>query len=268
MRHLMSELGENDLGGSAIVFAPHLDDETLGCGGTIIKKKSVGADLTIVFMTDGSRSHNLMPADELKWMRVNEALAASRLLGLEESDICFLEFEDGELSKNLDPAIARVREILLQRRPEEVFIPYYKDKDPSLDHVATNRIVVSALQVYGGEATTYEYPVWFWRHWPWVSKPVARTPRKAWRVLKSSLVSGSSLLRDFRCSVYIGDVLELKRAALNQHRSQMTRLIPNSHWATLGDMSDGEFLECFFQGREIFHRYSLPRNTKCCPVSL
>jgi LmbE family N-acetylglucosaminyl deacetylase len=40
-----------------VVFSPHPDDETLGCGSTIIKKKRLGADVTIVFMTDGSKSH-------------------------------------------------------------------------------------------------------------------------------------------------------------------------------------------------------------------
>ena len=268
MRQRMSELGKDELERSAIVFAPHPDDETLGCGGTIIKKRSVGADVTIVFMTDGSHSRTPIPADELKCVRVNEALAASRLLGLEESDICFLEFEDGELSKNLDPAIARVKEIFSQRQPEQVFVPYYKDRDPSLDHVATNRIVVSALQVCGLEATTYEYPVWFWRHWPWISKPVARTPRKAWRVLKSSLASGSSLLRDFRCSVFIGDVLELKRAALAQHRSQMTRLVPSARGTTLGDISGGEFLECFFQEYEVFGRRSFSGTFRVQPYPI
>lgn len=258
MNHLMNELDETNMGGSAIVFAPHPDDETLGCGGTIIKKKRMGADVKIVFMADGSRLRELVPANELKSIRLNEALAASRLLGVEKSDVVFLGFEDGELGKNLDSAIDRVTEILLKQQPEEIFIPYYKDKDPLLDHLATNRIVVSALRVHGIKATIYEYPVWFWwRHWPWTSVPIHRH-RQILRVLKKSLVSGLSLLRDFRCSVYIGDVLELKRAALDRHKSQMTRPVPISRWTTLGDISGGEFLECFFQEHEIFHRYSLP----------
>jgi len=252
--HLVSELGENDMKRSAVVFAPHPDDETLGCGGTIIKKKRMGADVKIVFMTDGSSSHNLILADGLKSIRSNEALAASRLLGVEESDVVFLGFEDGKLGENLDPAVARVTEIILEQQPQEIFIPYHKDKDPSLDHRATNRIVVSALQMHRREAIIYEYPIWFWR--PWAGRSVRG--QDILRTLKRSAVLGSSLLRDFRCSVYIGDVLDLKRAALDQHKSQMTRLIPDSRWATLGDVADGEFLEWFFQEHEVFHRYSLP----------
>jgi hypothetical protein len=102
----------------------------------------------------------------------------------------------------------------------------------------------------------YEYPIWFWGHWPWVSAP-ARGLRERARASRNSLVSGLRLLRDFRRCVYVGDVLALKRAALDQHRSQMARLVPGPRWQTLGDVSNGEFLDCFFQDREIFRHYRL-----------
>jgi len=256
MNYSMSELDANDLGRSAIVFAPHQDDETLGCGGTIIKKKRAGADVSIAFMTDGSRSHSRFIAEnELKSIRANEAIAAGRVLGVEENKILFLEFKDGELSKNQDAAVLKVAEILQRQQPDEIFIPYFKETPP--DHFATNRIVVFALQTCRRKVIIYEYPIWFWQHWPWASAPISRR-REMLTVLKNSVVSGLSLLRDFGCYVYIRDVLELKSAALNQYQSQMTRLIPDPCWATLGDVSNGEWLACFFQEYEIFWRYSFP----------
>jgi hypothetical protein len=51
--------------------------------------------------------------------------------------------------------------------------------------------------------------------------------------------------------------LELKRTALAQHKSQMTQLIPNSNWLTLADVSNGEFLACFFQDYEFFRQYTI-----------
>jgi len=251
----MRELDEKDLKRAATVFSPHPDDETLGCGGTIIKKKRAGAEVKIFFMTDGRKSHpHLISEKKLKCIRASEALAASQTLGLKKNDVAFLEYEDGELSKNQDSAIHKVIEILRLQQPDEIFIPY--KRETFSDHIATNRIVVSALQMYKKKVTIYQYPVWFWNHLPWVSMPMS-TPKKILSALKQSLISGLSLLKDFRCSVYIGDVLQLKRTTLDQYKSQMTQLYPDPRWQTLGDVSNGEFLECFFQEHEIFHQHIL-----------
>lgn len=228
---------------TAIVFAPHQDDETLGCGGTIIRKKETGADIKIVFMTDGSQSNDVIPKNELKDIRVQEAFAACQQLGVAEQDVLFLGFEDGSLSQSLNPAIDKVTNILLDVLPQEVFIPYYKD--PHDDHLATNKIIVSALQRYGRETIVYEYPVWLWQRWPWTGKSIAHKP------LKERIISTLHILKDFRYAVYIGDLLDLKRAALAEHKSQVN---PNPRWGVLGDISNGEFLDCFFQEYEFFCR--------------
>ena len=256
LNHSNKELDEHNLGKSAIVFAPHQDDETLGCGGTIIRKKQAGANLQIVFMTDGCRSHaHLMPEIELKSIRANEAVAAAQVLGVDKDDVLFLEFKDGTLAHNQDKAREKVKEIILRYRPEEIFIPYYRDGVP--DHDATNKIVISALKIGGVNAVIYEYPIWFWRQLPWTS--LGNSRQEILAVLKKSLNSGLglSLLTNFKCSVQVKDVLELKRAALEQHKSQMTQLIPNSNWLTLADVANGEFLACFFQDYEFFRQYTI-----------
>ena len=249
MSFLMKELDESDLGRSAIVFSPHPDDETLGCGGTIIRKKRTGADLKIIFMADGCRSHrHLIPENKLKSIRKNEALAASQKLGVEKNDVIFLEYKDNKLVENQNSATFKVLEILKRQEPEEIFVPYYREKHP--DHSATNRIVISALGMYQRKINVFEYPIWFWLHWPWTSSSLKDL--SFWR---NSIVSGLYLLKEFQCSVHIADVLKLKREALEQHKSQMSRLIPDPDWFILNDVSNGEFLECFFQEHEVFHRY-------------
>lgn len=75
---------------SVVVFAPHPDDETLGCGGTIAKKVREGFNVYIVFITDGRNSHrnvlniyeNPSP-EELKFIRRNEAIYATSILGID-----------------------------------------------------------------------------------------------------------------------------------------------------------------------------------------
>jgi LmbE family N-acetylglucosaminyl deacetylase len=253
-----SEYDREDLQRPAIVFSPHFDDETLGCGGIIFKKKQAGADVKIVFMTDGSKSHkHLISEDELKAIRKNEGLACAQSLGLERNDVFCLNLEETRLKDLEDVAIAQVKQLISEHKPEEIFIPYYKE--PLLwseDHLATTKIVKSALPSYSKDLTIYEYPIWFWFHWPWVELLARKEPLRS-VILKNTLDYrfGLRLLQDFKCSVYIGDILDNKRAALAQHKSQMTRLLPESNWAILSDVSNGEFLNAFFQEHEIFYRY-------------
>jgi LmbE family N-acetylglucosaminyl deacetylase len=267
-RYLLSqvriELQEGELGRSAVVFSPHPDDETLGCGGTIVRKKRAGADIKVVVMTGGSGSHShLMSKDKLETIRASEGINASRSLGLDASDVFALGFQDGSLSGHIASAADRVAEVLMRYQPEEIFIPYSREPlSLAADHVAATKIVLSVLRRALTKATVYEYPVWFWLQWPWVGVPL-RFRRGAKTIVRNTVDSllGFYLLRDFRYSVDIGDVLDVKRAALYQHRSQMTRLIPDPRWTTLADVSNGDFLECFFQDHEVFYRYKVVGNS-------
>lgn len=239
-----------DLSRSAVVFAPHPDDETLGCGGTVIRKRAAGADVRIVFMTDGGRSHEgLRPGHELQVLRRREAVAAARTLGVDEVCVSFLDFEDGRLGDLHARAVPEVAAILNEFRPEEVFVPYHGD--PPADHVATYRIVRTAVEQTGPDITVYEYPIWFWRFWPLTEVNVNRTADVKTQVI-CSLARTKRLIRDFRWQVSIAEVVEQKRRALAEHRSQMTRLDGDPRWLTLGDVSGGEFLECFFGEYEVF----------------
>jgi LmbE family N-acetylglucosaminyl deacetylase len=259
----MGRFAENllaeDLKRSAIVFSPHFDDETLACGGTILKKKAAGAHIKIVFMTDSSTSHrHLMPEDRLKAIRAGEALAAGKHLGIDAGDLLCLNYRSDRLGEQIHASAKKVARILRHERPEDVFIPYSKDQQP--DHMAANASVRLALRLTGHEALVYEYPVWFWSQWPWIHR-TARGPRGMIRVSAEAVISGLAITRDFNAMVYVGDVLETKMNALAEYRSQMTRLVPGDRWLTLADINDGEFLECFLGTYEIFRRY--PASSLC-----
>ena len=214
-----------------------------------------GADVRIVFMTDGCRSHaQLMAPEDLRLIRSREALAACRVLGLNEACVTFLGFGDGNLSAEVEVAIERVAEILQDFAPREVYIPYHLD-GPS-DHVATNLIVRHALHKCIYQITVNEYPIWFWHHWPWVGLPIQRR-RNAGRIIRTTIAAGFGIrmVQEFRYGIRIGDVLDQKKEALAQYRSQTTRLLPDERWTTLEDVSDGDWLALFFQDYEVFHRY-------------
>ena len=173
-----------------------------------------------------------------------------------------MNLPETKLQELQDIAVPKVKQIIWEHKPEEIFIPY--EGEPLLwseDHLATTKIVKTALQSYPHNLTIYEYPIWFWFHWPWVELFNRKEPLKS-IIIKNTFAYkfGLSLLQDFRCSVYIGDILQHKLAALSEHKSQMTRLLPESDWATLSDVSNGDFLKCFFQEHEIFRRYKLKKS--------
>ena len=249
----------SDLSSSAVVFAPHPDDETLGCGGMILRKNQVGARVQIVFMTDGSQSHaGFLAPSELAQLRQVEARAAGKALGVDEDDLFFLGFPDGELKKHQAAARVRVAAILEATHPAEIFIPYHSDS--TSDHFATSRIVLSALKGLDARnkwgVKIYEYPVWFWYHWPWVQlRQNTRRETKEVLLQTAHMLLGLRGITAFSHYLNIQSVLQQKKMALEQHHTQMMRPDDAEAWPILQDVGKGNFLACFFQSYEYYYTY-------------
>jgi LmbE family N-acetylglucosaminyl deacetylase len=243
-----------DLKASALVFAPHQDDETLGCGGTIALKRADGATVGCVFMTDGATSHStFMDGKELSRLRNDEALAATAVLGIPRQQVHFLDLPDGRLAEYHPIAVGAVASLLRTYSPQQVFVPFRLDVTP--DHEATYRIVSEAIASCGRPVQVCEYPVWTWNHWPWV--PLSLRPSRDTLLELLACRRIVRLLKEFRRGVFIGEVLNTKRRALAEHKTQMTVMKPGTGWPTLADVSNGAFLNCFFQQYEVF---------KCSPA--
>jgi LmbE family N-acetylglucosaminyl deacetylase len=251
---------------SAIVFSPHQDDETLGCGGTILRKRQAGADVKIVYLTDGSGANahlGVITPDELRQIREQEAIAAAQTLGVAAKNVIFLRFQDGKLNDHCAAAIAQVIDILNQEQPQEIFIPYRLEPRFIPDHGATHHIVKAALRQTKQSLTVYEYPIWVWFNYPWVDlmgdTAIPKPGGIGWVMTFMEYLGRSLLLsyhfhRDFRCAVDISECLDLKHKALYQHQSQMTQFRGDQRWKTVADVADGEFLAYFFHPQELFYR--------------
>src|SRR3954452_15113024 len=60
-----------------LVLAPHPDDETLGCGGTIFRHRRAGDALTVLIVTDGGSSRaGGLPREQMRLVRAREAESA------------------------------------------------------------------------------------------------------------------------------------------------------------------------------------------------
>ncbi len=151
---------------SAMVFSPHQDDETFGCGGMIAHKCEQGIPVIVVFLTDGQ---GLGVSDSQKTLvetRQQEAEKALGILGVEASNIHFLAKPDGSLEhlSNQEKAqtIFQVSELIKVYQPEEVYVPHRKDCHQ--DHEATYHLIKSAISQNNFTVELLEYPIWlFWR---------------------------------------------------------------------------------------------------------
>jgi LmbE family N-acetylglucosaminyl deacetylase len=228
---------------SCMVVAPHPDDETLGCGVTIMRKLDAGTPVRVVIATDGRRSSNskVVSPEQLVEIRRAEVLEAARRLGLDRRDVVFLDFEDQRLEHQLPAMSERLTALIDDFGPDELLISSVLDRHA--DHHAVGRAVRQLLSAGGLGCRVAEYPMGFWRTMPWRSRP-----RGVHRVA-GSLVSGAATIARLRPElVRTEGYLERKRHVLDAYASQLTNLTGEAGWWTL----DGPFLGQFLGGHEVF----------------
>jgi N-acetylglucosamine malate deacetylase 1 len=212
-------------GGKIIVLAPHMDDETLGCGGTIARHVQAGAQLTIIFLTDGrhggASSAAMSGAErerlqaEIVDIRKQEARCAGKILGVHS--LIFLDARDGRLRS--DTRVARLLQgILLREQPHCLYLPYFLEQH--VDHRAANAVLLAAV---AGTRLKFEcrgYEVW--------------TPLFP------------------NCVINIDNAIELKKQALACYRSQLAQMDYlhaaiglNAHRSLMLGGNAGRFAEAF-----------------------
>lgn len=180
--------------GEIAILAPHMDDEVLGCGGTIARHVHAGANVVVIFLTDGryggwvdttaSRPTCDSGYRELVNIRKQEAQRAGEILGVRR--ILFLDAEDTQLRADRFVA-GKLRDVLERERPDIVYLPFFLERHE--DHRAVNDVLMAAT---AGTTLDFEcrgYEVW--------------TPLFP------------------NCLVKIDQTIELKKRALACYRSQL-----------------------------------------------
>lgn len=195
---------------SALVVAPHSNDETLGCGGAIALFRALGCAVRVLVVSDGTLSHPQSvkyPAPRLQALRETETLEAMSILDVKKAQTTFLKLQDGSIPTPTSPevreAVAHCHMFLEMVRPATIFLPWRLDPHP--DHRATWHLIHAAVADLDYLPRMLEYPIWDW-------DPNQRTDLTHWgRVIAWRLD--------------IKDVLETKLKAIAAYRSQVTDLI-------------------------------------------
>jgi LmbE family N-acetylglucosaminyl deacetylase len=240
-------------GRSCLVLAPHPDDESLGCGATIARKRAAGTRVTVAFAADGRSSHpssRQVSQDELVRRRAAEGRSACRILGVPDAEVHVLGLPDrtlgarqAELTRCLDQLIAAVC-------PEEILVA--SRLDHNVDHQALAQALYAGQQWRRPGVVVAEYPVWFWADGPW---PLREGPRSPWTRMTAFVAEPVATLRSL-CPwlVDTSGFLTRKREAIMAHRTQTENLTGEEDWNTLGDA----FISQFLRPVEVFFPVHLP----------
>ena len=134
-----------------MVLAPHPDDESVATGGVLQIARSAGAEVRVLYLTDGENNPWAQRATEGRWRiseqdrvrwgtrRRREALEALECLGVSPADVRFLALPDQGVTETLIGGTHRAVERLVleleEWRPTVLFMPSLEDRHP--DHSGT-----------------------------------------------------------------------------------------------------------------------------------
>jgi glycosyltransferase involved in cell wall biosynthesis/LmbE family N-acetylglucosaminyl deacetylase len=155
--HVARALDPSDWRGARVlVLAPHPDDELVGCGGTLCRLISAGAELAILQATDGAELASLegLPEASRRAVRLEEAARVAAALGAK----LFLWRERDQALRCSDATIHRLAALLDEVRPTHVFTPFLGDVHA--DHRSLSHILARALAVASVEPQVLQYEVW------------------------------------------------------------------------------------------------------------
>jgi len=130
-------------GKKTLVLAPHPDDETFGCGGTLALHAKAGDSVKVVFLTNGDQGDRSGKYDKAEYvtLRRHEAEQACACLGV--TDLEFWPYKDRSLAGSRG-ALRQLIGLLEDFRPQIVYVPSPLEFHP--DHRAACLLLRDALQ--------------------------------------------------------------------------------------------------------------------------
>ena len=184
------------------IFAPHPDDEVLGCGGLLQQLAANGNPIVLIHVTNGTQSHpnsHVYSQEKLNIIRPQESVKALEVLSVAHQVMTIaLDLTDGNVFAQQDQFHQKLSTII---QPNDILItPFMHDGHP--DHEATGQVVVSFAKQH--HLVCYQVLIWAW-HWakpadsriPWhCAKRVDLTTEQLQRKIKAIACFESQITAD------------------------------------------------------------------------
>lgn len=131
------------VGNRVLVVAPHPDDESLGCGGAIVKHCIHGDSVKVVFLTSGDKGDFAQRyGDQYVKRRQSDAMRALTTLGV--NDFVFFDLPDQDLVTHCETIERFMAKILRDFVPTLIYAP--SPWEPHDDHRAAFYAVYNLLR--------------------------------------------------------------------------------------------------------------------------
>jgi LmbE family N-acetylglucosaminyl deacetylase len=130
-----------------LVLAPHPDDESLGCGGTIARYVESGATVYLLVVSDGTAIEEPDGQhDDIDAARRQELEKATTALGIQHLQT--LQLPDGQLNHYESQIRHMLSDLLARFQPDLVLAPSLIDGH--VDHVTVGRIALQLFRTVPG----------------------------------------------------------------------------------------------------------------------
>lgn len=188
LHFLNSHRPQLELSENTVIIAPHPDDEVIGCAGLIQALVERGTPPHVIILTGGEGSHRGccdISADEIIEARHQLTIKVAKTLGLQLSNIHYLEYPDGNIAF-AHAETEKLKTLLHQLSPNAIFVPH--NGEGWSDHVRVAGIIKKLIKQH--LVDVYEYCVWMWYYNVWnLDYPNARilkmTPAQHQRKLQA-----------------------------------------------------------------------------------
>ncbi len=139
-----------------LVIAPHPDDDIIGAGGTLIKAKEKGAEIHVLYVTNGLK-------DKKTKIR-EETLSVCNELG---SIPHFLDCDTRAIPLNDSEVNEKINKLLFDLKPETIFISFLLDDHD--DHRRVNHLLLDII----GNRSLFNCEIWAYQIYSTVIPNVA-----------------------------------------------------------------------------------------------
>ena len=146
---------------NVLAIGCHPDDIEISCCGTLAKCVKRGDKVTVCHVANGNMGHEIIPPDELRDMRREEAKKAGAMAGIE---VVTLDIDDLLLNGSDISQRDKVAELIRRVQPD--FIITHSPTDYMSDHLAVSKLVfdasfVSSVPQYGNGGKAAVVPIYY-----------------------------------------------------------------------------------------------------------